>query len=140
MANPFLLTTSDIYLSNLNFKLINLNKKDSISLHIKNAGGSLSDFKILGPEVSAKIRGLYFNENSGVEVTNLTTDFTYSKTAMLLKETTIETTNMKQGLGTGKLFSNNISSPYVIKEGQLKYSTENNWDLSLFDHQKKLLL
>jgi len=51
-----------------------------------------------------------------------------------------KTTNMKQGLGTGKLFSNNISSPYVIKEGQLKYSTENNWDLSLFDHQKKLLL
>lgn len=95
LANPFLLTTSDIYLSNLNFKLINLNKKDSISLYIKNAGGSLSDFKILGPEVSAKIRGLYFNENSGVEVTNLTTDFTYSKTAMLLKETTIKTTNSK---------------------------------------------
>ena len=46
---------------------------------------------------------------------------------------------MKQGLGTGKLFSNNISSPYVIKEGQLKYSTENKWDLSLFDQQKQLL-
>ncbi len=48
--------------------------------------------------------------------------------------------NMKQGLGTGQLFSNNISSPYVIYKGQLKYSAENKWDLSLFDQQKQLLL
>ena len=51
-----------------------------------------------------------------------------------------KTTNMKQGLGTGKLFSNNISSPYIIEEGQLKYSTENKWDLSLFNQQKQLLI
>ena len=48
--------------------------------------------------------------------------------------------NMKQGLGTGKLFSNNIPSPYIIEKGRLKYSTKNKWDLSLFDQQKQLLL
>ena len=48
--------------------------------------------------------------------------------------------NMKQGLGTGKLFSNNILSPYIIEEGHLKYFTNNKWDFSLFDQQKKLLL
>ena len=48
--------------------------------------------------------------------------------------------NMKQGLGTGKLFSNNIPSPYIIEKGRLKYITKNKWDLSLFDQQKQLLL
>ena len=47
-------------------------------------------------------------------------------------------TKMKQGLGTGKLFSNNILSPYIIKKGSLKYSTENKWDLKIFDQQKRL--
>jgi L-alanine-DL-glutamate epimerase-like enolase superfamily enzyme len=51
-----------------------------------------------------------------------------------------KSTNMKQGLGTGKLFSNNILSPYIIEEGHLKYFTNNKWDFSLFDQQKKLLL
>ena len=51
-----------------------------------------------------------------------------------------KSTNMKQGLGTGKLFSNNILAPYIIEKGQLKYLTENKWDLSLFDKQKQLLL
>ena len=49
-------------------------------------------------------------------------------------------TKMKQGLGTGKLFSNNILSPYIIEKGCLKYSTENKWDLKIFDQQKRLFL
>ena len=48
--------------------------------------------------------------------------------------------NMKQGLGTGKLFSNNILSPYIIEKGHLKYFFENNWDLSLFEKHKKIML
>lgn len=50
-----------------------------------------------------------------------------------------KSTNMKQGLGTGKLFSNNILSPYTIEEGHLRHFTNNKWDLSLFEHHKKLL-
>lgn len=38
-----------------------------------------------------------------------------------------------QGLGTGKLFSNNIHSPLVIEEGFLKYDTERDWDLGELD-------
>jgi len=49
-------------------------------------------------------------------------------------------TKMKQGLGTGKLFSNNILSPYIIEKGSLKYSAENKWDLKIFDQQKRLFL
>lgn len=95
LANPFLLTSSDMYLDNLNFKLLNLNQKDSLSFSIKEAGGSLSDFKIFGSDVTTNIRGLYFKEKSGLEVTNLTTDFTYSTSNMLFKKTTIETKTSK---------------------------------------------
>jgi len=49
-------------------------------------------------------------------------------------------TEMKQGLGTGKLFSNNILSPYIIEKGHLKYFNEIKWDLSIFDQQKQLFL
>ena len=48
--------------------------------------------------------------------------------------------NMKQGLGTGKLFSNNILSPYIIEKGHLKYFFDNNWGLSLFEKHKKIML
>jgi len=95
LADPFLLNSSSMYLSNLNFKLIDLNKKDSLSFFVTNAGGSLSDFKILGPDVTAKIRGLYFVEKNGLEITNLTTDFTYTKTNMLFKKTTLQTQTSK---------------------------------------------
>lgn len=38
-----------------------------------------------------------------------------------------------QGLGTGQLFHNNIPSPLTIEEGELYYSPNLNWDLSLFN-------
>lgn len=38
-----------------------------------------------------------------------------------------------QGLGTGKLYSNNIKSPLVIEEGFLQYNTDRDWDLSAID-------
>ncbi|WP_347174792.1 translocation/assembly module TamB domain-containing protein [Polaribacter uvawellassae] len=91
LSEPFYLSSSNMYLNSLNFKLIDANKKDSLPFYVKNAGGSLSDFKILGPDVTAKIRGLYFREKNGLQVTNLTTDFTYSTTNMLFKKTVLET-------------------------------------------------
>jgi len=37
---------------------------------------------------------------------------------------------LPQGLGTGKLYHNNIPSPLVIENATLYYKHENNWDLS----------
>lgn len=95
LAAPFLLNSSNIYLDNLVFKLIdeNFNKPDQFS--IRKGGGSLSDFKIVGPEVSTKIRGFYFIENNDIGITNLTTNFKYSTTSMLFENTVIETNTSK---------------------------------------------
>ncbi len=91
LAEPFLLNSASLYLNDLNFKLIDENKEDKLQFMVKNGGGSLSDFKILGPDVTAKIRGLYFEDERGIEITNLTTDFTYTKTHMLFYNTVLET-------------------------------------------------
>lgn len=38
--------------------------------------------------------------------------------------------NIVHGLGTGKLYTNNIASPLEVKQGFLSYSNLKNWDLS----------
>ena len=43
-----------------------------------------------------------------------------------------------QGLGTGQLFDNNISSPLRIEKGYLKYDQKGFWDLSALE--QKLLV
>ena len=41
--------------------------------------------------------------------------------------TSIQDNNMPQGLGTGKVFSNNISSPLVVENGHLCYKQNLKW-------------
>jgi len=92
---PFMLRTSNIYLENLNFKQIDENEDNPFIFSASNGGGNLQDFAIIGPDVSTKIRGLYFVDNRGIEITNLTTDFKYSKTQMQFYNTTVETQRSK---------------------------------------------
>ena len=93
LAAPFVLKSSDVYLNNLNFKLIDLNKEDALLFSTEKTGGSLQDMLIHGPDFATKIRGLYFVDNRGLEVTNLTTNFSYSKTAMHFKKISLQTRN-----------------------------------------------
>lgn len=44
--------------------------------------------------------------------------------------------SIPQGLGTGQLYTNNISSPLEIVDGQIRYSPGKEWDLSLFENEK----
>ncbi|MDP5092016.1 MAG: translocation/assembly module TamB [Polaribacter sp.] len=91
LTPPFILKSSNIYINKLNFKLVDDNKINPISYQIFNAGGNLQDFSIVGPDFSSKIRGLYFNDSYNLQVTNLSTDFTYSLTGMNFKKTTLQT-------------------------------------------------
>nr|WP_274704090.1 translocation/assembly module TamB domain-containing protein [Polaribacter marinus] len=95
LSNPFILKTSNVYLNNLNYRLIDENKKKPIAYEVKKAGGNLQDLSIIGPDFSTNIRGLYFKDMYGLDVTNLTTDFTYTLTAMFFKNTTLQTVKSK---------------------------------------------
>ena len=91
LSKPFMLQTSNIYISDLSFVLSDENNANPIALSLINGGGSLSDFKIEGPNVYTNIRGLYFLDHRNLEVTNLTTDFSYTTKNMMFKNTVLET-------------------------------------------------
>ena len=95
--NPFILKSENVYVDNLDFKVIDANKQDSLNYSVTNAGGNLQNLSIIGPDFSSDIRGLYFVDMNNLEVSNLTTDFTYSKTKMEFLNTTLQTekTNIK---------------------------------------------
>lgn len=46
----------------------------------------------------------------------------------------VRKTTMPQGLGTGGLFTNNIPSPLVVRNGALYYANELNWNLNLLQN------
>ena len=43
-----------------------------------------------------------------------------------------KSSSMKQGLGTGKLYSNNIASPHYIKKGCLYHNPKIKWNMNFF--------
>ncbi|WP_405567422.1 translocation/assembly module TamB domain-containing protein [Polaribacter sp. Asnod6-C07] len=93
LANPFILRSSNVYVNNLNYKIVDARKTDSVIYFAKNAGGNLQDLSIEGPNFSTNIRGLHFTDKYGLKITNLTTNFEYTKTAMHFLETTLQTKN-----------------------------------------------
>ncbi|WP_243456773.1 translocation/assembly module TamB domain-containing protein [Polaribacter batillariae] len=93
LVPPFILKTANVYVNNLDFKLINLNKKDSLVFSALKTGGNLQNLSIVGLNFSTNTRGLYFVTNLGLEVTNLTTNYTFTKTAMKFANTTLQTKN-----------------------------------------------
>lgn len=91
LTNPFVLKTDNVYIYDMHYRLIDANKKDSLNYEAFKLGGNLQNFSIVGPDFTSDIRGLYFTDFNGLEITNLTTDFEYTKTAMHFKKTTLET-------------------------------------------------
>jgi hypothetical protein len=113
--NPFILKTSNVYVNNLNFRVTNANKVDSVNYAANNAGGNLQDLSIVGANFSSKIRGLYFNDKYGLDVTNLTTNFSYSKTAMHFENTTLQTENTNIKAEIDFLYKKEDLSDFVNK-------------------------
>lgn len=90
-SGPFLMSSSDIYLEDLNFRQEDQNDKIPLAFAALHGGGSLQDFKIIGPDVFTQINGLYFTDNRGIDFTSVTTGFEYHRDSMLFKNTVIKT-------------------------------------------------
>lgn len=88
---PFVLKADNIFANNLNYKLVNENKKKATIYGVLNANGNLQNVFLEGSSFSSKINGLSFVESYGLEVVNLTTDFKYTPTGMYLKDANLET-------------------------------------------------
>ncbi len=106
LATPFILKSDKISLKDLTFKLMDENKDELLQFAAYKGGGELQDFSIVGPDVSMKIRNLYFTENRGVNISNLSTDFTYTKSFMNFEKTVLETDNASKLQGNIKFTYN----------------------------------
>ena len=90
---PFLMTSSKLNLSNVNFILYDKNKKEEPIVFYKYITGNVEDFKVEGPNVFANIRRLNFTNDRGIDITDLTTDFTYTKESMHFRNTKMQSKN-----------------------------------------------
>jgi len=73
------------------FELFDENKENDKPLFFKKIKGSAKNFKIDGPNVYADINKLQFIDNRNIEVQNLSSNFSYSKTEMNFLNTQLET-------------------------------------------------
>ncbi len=90
---PFLLTSSKITLTNTNFFLFNKNRKEEAIVFYKNIDGFVTDFKVEGSNVYANVKEVSLIEDHGILVTNLSTDFIYTKSKMTFTNTKLVTEN-----------------------------------------------
>ncbi|CAM1347324.1 translocation/assembly module TamB domain-containing protein [Tenacibaculum insulae] len=106
LSNPFVLKSDKISIDNLTFKLFDENDKKPLQFAAYNASGTLLDFSIIGPNVSLKMREMGFTENRGIKVTDLSTDFVYTKKYMNFSKTVLKTNNKSKIVGDIKMTYN----------------------------------
>jgi hypothetical protein len=89
---PFSLESRYIRTNGIDFRIYNENssKKPLIASYL-NIHGDLFDFKLDGPNVSANLEKVRFIDNHNIDVTNLTTSFSYTPSKMLFNNTVLET-------------------------------------------------
>ncbi len=112
---PFRLTSSSVFLNQVNFNLIDENKSKEPIVFYHNISGYFDGFKVHDDHVSASIHDLRTNENHHLNIIDFETKFSYSSTKMEFKNTRLKTKN------------SNFSADIIFKydEGDFSNFTEN---------------
>ncbi len=87
----FLMTIKDIHLMNSEFYFVDDNMQDPMVFSAKKLNAVTTDFKILGPDVTTKIKEMSFVDNRGLVAEDLIADFTYTKKNILLDKLKLKT-------------------------------------------------
>ncbi len=87
----FILTTDLITIKNTSFYLFNENKQIKPIVYYNDIKGIITNFKVDGSKIYAQIDNTSFVDNYGIEVTKLSTGFTYTKTKMTYKDLSLTT-------------------------------------------------
>ena len=130
---PFVLNSSKIYVEGLHYKVVDENKNQPLQFAMYNSGGVLRDFEIVGPHVTTNIRGFHFKTNNALEVAQFDSDFSYTKTTMLLKNTLLATSkstletdlSFTYTMGDFSNFNDRVQWTATFKESQLALSDLN---------------
>jgi hypothetical protein len=90
-SGKFLLKADNVYATQSRFILIDENLKKPKNLDFSRLNADIGRLKVYGPEVTMMIRKMDFLDHRGLYVENLTTDFLYNKTNILLKKLELKT-------------------------------------------------
>ena len=90
-SGKFLMQSSHIAISNGRFVLSDYNLEKSIQLRLNRVNAGLDGFQIKGPDVTASIQRMSFIDERGLRVKQLKSEFTYTKTNILLKKLDLQT-------------------------------------------------
>lgn len=94
-GRKFLLEAKNAYFNNSRFMLFNDNRESPKDVYFSDLSASLNNFRIYGPDITAKINKLAFTDYRGVRVRNLSSRFTYTKKNIRLDELSVETKHSK---------------------------------------------
>lgn len=99
-GDPFLLTATSVLIDDGIFKLYDQNLNEPQILNFTKLNTEVTDFKILGPDVTTQIERLSFLHQNGLPVNNLSAQFAYSKKNMIFNNLFIVTpeSNLKGDL------------------------------------------
>lgn len=89
--SDFLMSSSDVTISNGTFRLIDYNKEEPHILEFTELFTNATNLLISGPNVSTRVNTLAFNDSRGLEMKNLVTDFSYSREQIFLNNLKINT-------------------------------------------------
>ena len=126
-GKKFLLTATNVYLTNTVFKVINENLETPKAVDFTKIDASYSNFKIYGPEVTAKINKMAFKDHRGLSVKNLSGQFSYTESNIILDEMLLSTKE-SDFKGSAKLsygkkdfgdFINKVKFDVVFKEATI---------------------
>jgi hypothetical protein len=90
-SKKFLLKATNVYLTNTKFRIFNENLQTPRSVDFTKLTASFSNLKIYGPEVTAKINKMAFKDHRGLYMENLSGQFSYTTTNIILKEMLFKT-------------------------------------------------
>jgi len=149
---PFILKANNVYIQNLDLRISNDNKENPLNFSATNIGGNVQDLAIVGADVALNTRGLYFRTNQDFQVTSLTTNYKFTKSAMSFESTRLETKNSRlsanifftYGRGDLSNFSDKVQIEAEFKESNLKvldlkkfYNELNGGDIISFSGKMK---
>lgn len=91
--SDFLLSSSDVSISNSTFKLSDGNRERIQVLRFDNLNINATNFLINGSDVSMRVNKLAFIDSRGLSMKNLKTNFSYTLQDMTFDDLSIQTTN-----------------------------------------------
>ncbi|AUC77824.1 N-acetyl-gamma-glutamyl-phosphate reductase [Olleya sp. Bg11-27] len=117
--SEFLLTSSDITITNGTFKLIDQNKETPQIVRFNKINLNGTNFVIDGSNVKSRINTMQFEDSRGLKLENLTSDFSYTLSEMRFDNLNIKT---YESFVKGELFFNYDRADFKEFEDKVKVS------------------